>query len=310
MAVLSEIAYLACDCEGGGIINTGQLGCDTPFGYPIHVLFVKNSVVIPKEADVTIDYMMDLVQRDQAIPLMNAYDSTPEVTDDTYETSTRGVDTLTLQGLKKYTFSYLKGEYFYKELSKLTSFGTYRVILGDINGNWLVAKNANGDFTGFQIGQVNALQTTDATASESRKKSVMFQLINRLELDTNYEMFLSSALFPLSDITGVNPAKLDLEDANGDVIPSEGDSTLKVKATFLNDCDEIIEGVTNFKVTINGSLVTTTTVEDGNGFYTITIPILNLEDEVRVDLWDATILKEVVNVENVLFRAETLEIAA
>ena len=157
---------------------------------------------------------------------------------------------------------------------------------------------------------MNALQTTDATASESRKKSVMFQLINRLELDTNYEMFLSSALFPLSDITGVNPAKLDLEDANGDVIPSEGDSTLKVKATFLNDCDEIIEGVTNFKVTINGSLVTTTTVEDGNGFYTITIPILNLEDEVRVDLWDATILKEVVNVENVLFRAETLEIAA
>jgi len=303
MAILNEISSTACDCNGG-VVNTGQLGCAVGFGYPVHAILTKNSVKIDATTDLTLSYINGLIQNGNAIPLMGAFTTEIENGEDTYETSPLGVDALTLKALPKLTFTYRGGEYFYKELAKLTSFGTYRVILGDVNGNWLMAKTSDSAYyRGFEVAQVNAMQTTHATSSESRKKSIMMQLVNRTEIDSNYDLFLASSLFDISEVAGVNSITLTSEDANGVVVPANGDTTIKVKAAFTNDCDEVLTGATEFKVTVNGSVVAAT-VAEANGFYTLTVPALATADVVVVSLLDSATSTEVASISDVLYRAE------
>ena len=309
MAVLNTIATTSAGC-GGGTANTGELGCDIDFGLVIHGIGLTSGTIIPASQDVDIDYINVLIQAGKAVPLMNAFSSEPTIADDTSETSPLGVDALTLKGLPKFMLTMKKGQEYYKEISKLTGFGNIEWILGDVNGSWKMAKNSDGDFKGFSAGQTNAMVTTPATATETEKKSVTFQLTDRNEYDTMYDVFLSSTLFPISDVKGINGVNLTFADASGAVPPADTDTTLKVKAVFAADNYTGVEGliVGDFLYTVNGATVVPSgVVDDGDGFYTFTVAAVSASDALLLQNYDSSVNKNVViTTADVLLRSNIL----
>lgn len=309
MAVLNTIATTSEGC-GGGAANTGTLGCDIPFGLVVHGIGLTSGTVIPASQDVDIDYINVLIQAGKAVPVMNAFSSEPTFADDTFETSPLGVEALTLEGLPKFMLTMKEGQEYYKEMSKLTGFGNIEWILGDVNGSWKMAKNSDGDYKGFASGQVNAMITTPATASETEKKSITFQLTDRNEYDSMYDVFLSSTLFPISDVKGINGVTLSFEDASGAVPPADTDTTLKVKAVFASDNYTAVEGliIGDFLLTVDGATVTPSgVVDDGDGFYTFTIAAIAAAEALLLQNYDSSVNKNVViTTADVLLRSNIL----
>jgi len=306
MAVINTIASMSAGC-GGESINTGDLGCDIEFGLVIHALGFKKGVVIPASTDITQDYIDGLVQSGDVIPMMDAFSSEPSIADDTLETSPLGVEALTLKGLPKYMLTMKAGQYFYKQMSKLTGFGNINWVLGDVNGNWKFAVNTDGAFTGFTAGQTLSAITTPATATETEKKSFTFQLTDRTQIDLSYAVILSANLFPISDVTGINGVLLSYADVNGAVPPASGDTTLKVKALLAADKHTGIAGLaaTNFKYTVNGVAEVPTLVDNGDGFYTLTITAL-AASTILLNIYDSTVNKDVAIVSSELYRSNVL----
>lgn len=309
MAIIGEIASTSAGC-GGEAVNTGELGCDIEFGLVIHALGTKKGFSIPADTDITHDYIDTEVQNGNIIPLMDAFSSEPTIAEDTMETSPLGVEALTLKGLPKYMLTMKKGQYYYKEMAKLTGFGNLNYILGDVNGNWKFAIDGNGDYTGFTAGQTNAMITTPATATETEKKSITFQLTDRVQIDTSYAVVLAVNLFPISDVSGINGVTLSFADANGAVPPASLDVTLKVKAVFAADNHTGVEGFlpdgSNFLYEVNGAPEVPSLVDDGDGYYTLTVTAL-AASTITLVLHDSIANKNVVIVENVLMRSNRLE---
>jgi hypothetical protein len=306
MAVINTIASKSAGC-GAQNVNTGDLGCDIDFGLVIHAIGLKEGVVIPSSTDITIDYINGLIQSGKAVPLMDAFSSEPTMSEDTMETSPLGVEALTLRGLPKYKLTMKKGQYYYKQMSKLTGFGNINWVLGDVNGNWKFAVNTNGDFTGFRTGQTLSSMTIPATATETEKKSITFQFTDRKQIDESYAVILASNLFPISDIAGVNGIEFSFEDANGIVVPATSDTTLKVKAVLSSDKTTEIEGllVGDFKYSVDGTSEVPTIVDEGNGFYTLTVTTL-VAYVIGLTTWDSVAKENVVIKDGLLYRGNQL----
>lgn len=309
MAVLNTINGTSDGC-GGGAANTGELGCEIEFGLVIHGIGLNSGTIIPAAQDVDIDYINTLIQAGTAVPLMNAFSSEPTFADDTVETSPLGVEALTLEGLPKFMLTMKKGQEYYKELAKLTGFGNIEWILGDVNGNWKMAKTSTGDFKGFACGQVNAMITTPATATETEKKSLTFQLTNRNEYDSMYDVFLASTLFPISDVKGINGVNLTFADATGAIPPADAETTLKVKAVFASDNFTAVEGllVGDLLYTVDGATVVPSgVVDDGDGFYTLTVAAIATAEELTLQNYDSSVNKNVViTAAGILLRSNVL----
>lgn len=302
MAVINTIASKSAGC-GGSSINTGDLGCDISFGLVIHALGFKKGVKIPASTDITIDYINGLVQSGDVIPLMDAFSSEPTMSEDTLETSPLGVEALTLKGLPKYSLTMKKGQNYYKEMAKLTGFGNINWVLGDVSGNWKYAVTSEGDFTGFTAGQTLASITTPATATETEKKSFTFQLTDRNQIDNSYAVIESANLFPISDVSGINGVELSFSDANGAVVPASGDTNLKVKAVLKADRITSIEGLATANFKFSGGSVTA--VEDGEGFYTLTVSSLSA-GSINLELYDAVVSANAIIVSGELYRSNLL----
>jgi len=306
MAVINTIASKSAGC-GGSTINTGDLGCDVDFGLVIHALGFKKGIKIPKTTDINKAYIDKLVQSGDVIPLMDAFSSEPTMSEDTLETSPLGVEALTLKGLPKYMLTMKKGQHYYKEMAKLTGFGNLNWVLGDVNGNWKFAVTTEGDFTGFTCGQTLASITVPATATETEKKSFSFQLTDRTQIDSTYAVVLASNLFPISDISGVNGVALSFEDANGAVVPASGDTTLKVKALLDSDKYTGVEGLSasNFSYLVGTTEETPTLVDNGDGFYTLTITALS-SSTISLKLYDSSESENTIILESELYRSNLL----
>jgi hypothetical protein len=303
MAVINTIASKSAGC-GGEAINTGDLGCDISFGLVTHALGLSKGVVIGKDTELTLAVIEALVQKGDIIPLMDAFSSEPTMSEDTLETSPLGVEALTLKGLPKYSLTMKKGQNYYKQMAKLTGFGNINYVLGDVNGNWKFAVTSGGDFTGFTAGQTLSAMTTPATATETEKKTFTFQLTDRKQIDSTYAVIEAANAFPISNVTGINGIEFSYADSNGVVVPASGDVTLKVKAVLESDRSTEIEGLVlaNF---ISSAGTISVISDDGNGFYTLTVPALS-SGAVTVTTKDAALAVNVVKVSSVLYRANLL----
>jgi hypothetical protein len=303
MAVISTIASKSAG-QGGGDINTGDKGFNISFGFVIHALAITKGTVITKDTELKPSVIQALVQKGKIIPFMDAFSSEPTMSDDVLETSPLGIEALALKGLQKYALTMKKGQNYYKEMSKATGFGNFDFILGDVDGNWKFALNPNGDFVGFTAGQVLASMTTPATATETEKKTLTFQLTNRIQNDSDYAVIEADNAYPISEVTGINGVILSYEDASGPVVPASGDTTLKVKVVLDSDRITGIEAmvVTNF-VTSAGTI--TGISDDLNGFFTLTVPALTA-GSLTLKTFDPTLLVGAIDLSGTLLRSAVL----
>ena len=271
MAALENIASKKV-CGGAGGANTGKLGCLLSFGTPEHLIAIPRGFVIPKETDFNLTYITTQVQAGKFIPIIGAETFEDVSSEDSYNTNSSGVKRLNLQGLPEYKLTFEEGHEFYRQISKLRSYKSYDYLIGDDEGNWMAAKNSNGDYKGFTGGHLTPeMRKSKVKGGDSEMKSIIVQFTNRKEWDEDYDIFTAGNLgFATEDIKLVNGVNLSFV-----AIPANGDVSLSIKAVLAQDNNTPIEGLTAADFTVienNVTLVVGTVVETAPGLYTVPAP--------------------------------------
>lgn len=294
-------------CGGQSDINTGKLGCLVDLSSIEHFIAVKKGTTIPKETVIDVDYITEQVQKGFWLPVLGASNFEDVSAEDAYNTNPSGVKRLNLQGLPEYRLMYEEGHEFYKEISKISSYKSYDFILIDDKGAWAIVVNANGDYKGYTMGHVTAEMTKrKVKGGENESKSILFQFLDRLEYDLNYEIFQASeiGLYP-SDIKTVNGVHLTYNE-----LPSNTDTTLSINVTLSSDENTIVEGlttITDWLVEVDGTAAVISSItEPTPGNYVLTIPALSTGEEVTVQTWDDALGTTAILSGDILYRSKVL----
>ncbi len=300
MSTLAQIADKNPNC-GGMNANTGDLGCQTEFGTPLHAIAIRKGFIIPKDTVFDKVYIDTQTQLGTFIPIIEA-DSFEELSsEDTFSTNSRGVDRLSTPGLPKYKLTYQSGHEFYKQIAKLTSFKSLDFIFGDGEGNWRIAVNSDGDFTGYSCGQVTAMMTkTKVQGGDPESKSITVQMLDREQWDKNYAILNRQTLtFSPTDIGGINGVDFEVSPI------AAAATSIVFKVTLSADRLTPVEGLeaANFLITGNGiAIVPTAVVEGDPGEYTATVAASVATTKIIVSTFDAVTSTAAILVDGALFR--------
>ena len=292
MSALIDIANKKANC-GGKDANTGKLGCLQDFGTPLSLVLTKKGFSIPKETELNIAYLKTNIQNGNLIPLIEASSFEDASAEDTFSTNAAGVERLNLKGLPKYKFMFEEGHEFYRQMSKLTSYKSRGVILIDHLGNWLVAVNNDGDYTGLTVGQITAeLRKVKVQGGDAEMRALSVQFIDREEFDSNYAIFQRSELgYGAEDIPTINGAKVSIS-----AIPSSGDTSISVNVVLASDGSSPVEGLAASDFVIDNagsSIVPSVATETTAGNYTLTVTALSAgatTADLQVGTFDAVIV--------------------
>lgn len=302
MATLASILDKKA-CGGDVGINTGKLGCLSLFGAPTHLMLMKKGFKIPVAQAWDLAYISENVQKGNFIPIIDSSSFEDLSAEDAYTTNSSGIKRLNLDGLVELKFMYEEGHEFYKEISKLKSYKSYDVALGDDNGNWMFSVNSDGTTSGFSLGHVTPERRTfKVKGGDSESKSILMQFIDRLQYDRNYGISHIDELgFTPQEIATVNGVDLDFL-----AVPAALDTTFDITAVLSSDRNTKVEGLLlpNFVVLVNGADPSATVLENTPGVYTFTVPALAVSDIISVDLWDGNYNSHVaIDAGGVLFRS-------
>lgn len=294
-------------CGGSVGSNTGKLGCLSLFGAPTHFILLEKAFKIPIAQAFDLAYISEQVQKSRFTPLIDASAFEDLSAEDAYSTNTSGIKRLNLDGLVELKFTFEEGHEFYKEIDKLKSFKSFDVIIGDDEGNWLFVVNSDGTTGGFSLGHVTPEKRTfKVKGGDSEMKTVMFQMLDRLQYDRNYGILhaeMQDVPFTPQEIPLVNGVDLAFV-----AVPADTETTFDITAVLSSDRESIVEGllIANFLYQVDGvTVVPSGVVESTPGVYTFTVAALATGEVATVDLWDATYNSHVaIDAGGVLYRSD------
>lgn len=295
-------------CGSGTSIATGKKGCQIPFGTPKHAIRLRKGTTIPSTTTFNLAYLLLLIQKGIAVPVMGATGFERLSGEDGVSTTSDNTERLNVLGLPKYKLTFQEGHEFYRQLSKLTGFKNSDWLIIDDAGNMRIAINSKGDFVGFSAGQVIANQVMEKVeGGDGESKSVTVQFLNRKQWDQDYTIVTQKELdIDWEDIQGANPTNISFK-----TVPSNGDTTVVVSTVLASDNSTHVEGAEtdDFKATVNGApVVIAGAVEDApNKQYTLTIPALATDDVLEVSFHDNTLNVVNINIEDVIFTSNKAE---
>ncbi len=305
MSTISSIADKVA-CGGAAKSNTGKLGCLSLFGTPEHLLAFKKGTVIPGNTEFNIAYLEPLIQSGTVVPIMGASAFEDVSAEDTYSTNSSGVKRLNLKGLVEYSLTFEEGHEFYREIAKLEGYKNYDFVIGDDEGNWMLATRSDGSYRGFTAGHLTPEMTKrKVSGGDAEMKKLMVQFTERNEFDTNYAILHQAELdFSPVDIPSVNGANLTFN-----AVPADAETSLSVMAVLSGDNNTVIEGlaVENFIYTVDGATVVPSGLtEDTPGNYTLTVAAVATGEVLVLDLWDGSLNVDVTKLGSVLYRSDEL----
>jgi len=303
MSTISQIANKK-NTSGGAKADLGQLGNNLDFGTPLHLIRMTKGTVIPASTVFNKSYIDGQTKAGIFSPIIGADDFAESSSDDSFNTNTKGVNRLSVEGLPNYEFIYQQGNEFYRQLSKLKSFKESDWMIGDENGNWKLAANSNGDYVGLTAGQVLPKMTKmKVQGGDPESKTLVIQFLDRKQFDENYAIIERNNLdFDPEDLEVVNPVNVSIT-----TVPSNTDTTLNVSALLAADNNTGVTGLlaADWQVKVNGSVVSNTLVESGSGAYVLTISALATADVVTVELISTTADTSIVLSGDVLYRSNS-----
>jgi hypothetical protein len=304
MGIISTIANKKA-CGMGIGINTGKLGCLSLFGTPLHFIALKKGFVIPATADFNEAYIRGLVQDGTAVPLIDAASFEDISSEDTMSTNAAGQERLNLKGLPKYKLMFEEGHEFYRQIAKFTSFKSWDFMIGDENGNWMLAKTSDGDYKGFTAGQVVAeMRKTKVQGGDPESKAVTVQFLDRLQWDENYGILHAENLdFTPQEVALVNGANIDFT-----AVPADAETKLEISVVLNSDETSPVEGLllADFVLTKDGVTEAITLVaEVSAGNYELTIAAVAVGEIYALDLFDSINNWHIIDSNDVLYRSDT-----
>ena len=306
MAYLKDIANKLSGC-GGADANTGKLGCPVEFKTPLHMLAMRKGFKVNAATD---DFNMAFInlniQKGNIVPLVGAETFEKMSSEDSMSTNTRGVERLSVLGLPKYKLVFEEGHEFYRELAKLTSFKAFDIMIGDEEGSWKMAIDSDGNYSGFDAGQVLAELTQEKElGGESESKALIVQFLDRDQWDKDYKIFGAEELgWKPEEIQGVNGVELAFN-----AVPADADVIIDVSAVLNGDRNYLIEGLVqaDFIITVAGVVAVISVFAEGTpGNYQLTIPAVTTGQIVTVDLFDSSLNSNIILNSDILYRSEVI----
>lgn len=238
--ILEEIAQLNNANDESIAANTGKKGLLVELATPEHLIMMPKQFIIPKETDFNAEYIRGKVQDKTFTPIIGASAFEDVSSEDSYNTNSSGVKRLNLKGLIEHKFMFEEGHEFYKQMAKLESFKSFSFAIGDDEGNWVLAKNSEGDYIGLTATHVTPeRRLSKVKGGENEMKSLLIQYGNRKQWDTDYDVFLAQYLdFAPEEIAVINGVNTSFNE-----VPSQADTVLEVSVVLSSDNSTPVEGL-------------------------------------------------------------------
>lgn len=274
------------NCSGSGILGTGLAGCKFDINRVIAVGLLTKGYKFTEDPNK--EYMRELQVAGTLIMLQGIVSFADATADDNIVTR-EGSGIKVVAGKNPYekTAMFDNGLNFHKALTTVSGYEQYDIVLFDVNGSMIVTVAKDGSPKGFALGMFENQKYGFANGTDGNSQSVLFQMTNRSEFDSNAGWYTTEELdFYPSELTGINEVLITVD-------PIVTASTSIVVSAFLLDKTHPVEGllVGDFNVTRNGSVIVPSAVAYSSTTkkYTLTVTANTTADIVTVSL-DGTIL--------------------
>lgn len=299
MATIGSILNVL-QCGADSVLGTGLRGCKAALERVSAIWLLPTGTELDSAEELDADYIQSLQAQGKLIILkgvQNWADNTPDDVTEELEGGTK----LFVRGAKyEFAASFINGLFFHAALNSLNSQGSYDAIFVDVSGNILGTKALSGQLKGFTLGMVRAQKLTWGSDTQAQRESLMMQMLERVELDKDWYFIQSDLLnFTPTSLDGVNEIDLDLS------VPAAGTSiTVKLKQKVGGSP---FSGVPfgSFLATKNGATSNPTGGDDSvtPGTYVLTVPSFVADDVITVRLYDNSNNRNVITLDNALWKS-------
>lgn len=218
-----------------------------------------------------------LIQKDQIIGTVKFFSAEDADVDPTFTDSPLGESTKQNLGVKKWNFTFNKGNCFQNEIQKLDKSENYSIFLVFTDGSILGQHMKDGRIKGFNVKLFTGIKKVK-TAAEGGGSTLRIDLLP----DAMKYWQGQSALVESDEIdfTELNP----VTGVSVDIISPLAAAATSTKVKVTNMCaNSVVSGLTtpaNWKLSRNGVLEAVTAVTEVNGEYTFTHMALAANDKV------------------------------
>ncbi len=300
--IISDILNLI-NCGQAGVLGTGTKGCLAFFKNVTAIWLTPVSFKFDGSRDLDSTYINELITEGNLIVINRISSFTPNTPDDTMDELEDGTKDVANLGKYEFEAEFKKGMYFHAALHSYNSFGNYRTLFIDRDGNLMGTEDSDGSLKGFTTGYIQAKALSWASNSLSQREGLGFQLTERADIDERYLLVDSKNLtVSLNTIEGVNEVKLTYVS-----VPSDTGTDITIKAVLKQD-GSVVTGVqfADWLHQINGVTAAVTAGDDSvlAGTYVLTVPALAAGETSTIDLFDSSGNNEVITLAGDLYKSE------
>jgi hypothetical protein len=282
-----ELANLgACGSSGSLGFNTDN-GCAALLQAANSVWLISPSVVIAPTDTIDAAYIKALQAAGNLIVIKGISTFAENGNDDAIETLEDDTQILTNKGKYKFMATFAgKGLYFSRALASVEGHGNWRTMIVDNKGDVFFTSNASGGFKGFTTGMIRQTKLAVASNTTSTKSGLEWQLLNRYELDTNYQVWENENLsFDPREIEPITQVWISLVNA-----PADTDAIITVKAVVDRGRKDVVSGALfgQFLQTIDSATENPTAGDDSvtAGTYVLTIGAISAGEKGTIQMFD------------------------
>jgi hypothetical protein len=290
MATGAELINLgSCDAASLKGTNTSK-GCGDVLVAAQSIWLFSPSAYIDLSVELNDAYIKGLQAQGKLVILKGVNTFEENGSDDTYESLDDDTQILTNEGKYKFTATFIDSLAFNAALHSLKGFGNWKIGIVDKSGNLLMGStNSAGDKVyGFTAGAVQPTKLVFGTNTTGMKQGLMFQLLDRSEVDSNYSFFFAANLvnsgLNARSLEGVNDVILSYT-----TVPADSNTTISVKATLI-DRKTPVSGYdyTDFLRVSDSSTSNPTAGDDtaAEGTYVLTVASISTGDVETIQLYD------------------------
>lgn len=226
----------------------------------------------------------DLIQKDQIIGTLKFFSAEDADVDPTYTDSPLGESTKQNLGVKKWIFTFNKGNCFQNELQKLDKSENYSILLVFTDGSILGQYMKNGKIKGFDVKLFTGIKKVK-TAAEGGGSPLRVDLLP----DAMKYWQGQSALVESDEIdfTQLNPITGVSIDIISPLVAGATTTTVRITNMCANSPVTGLTTPANWKLNRNGTLEAVTAVTEVNGLYTFTHAALVANDMISFEINEA-----------------------
>lgn len=300
MATFSQIINKV-NCGFAELLGTGSKFCKFDAKMPAVLEFIqKGKKTLPGD-NFNLQYVQESQQKGESIIVKGIIDFANNTPDNDYRTlAATGKMTTSLKHPYQWMFTLDNGLYNHKALAKLESNEQYDVRVYDINGNVLMATDAQGNGTGLDMG----ILSVGAYAIGNENQTTLMIQVDREHFDTRAAWITAESLdFKASrDLDGYNDVTLAIPAApvnlattiDFTVMANSNNKLVPLQGLVIADLLYQVDGVTATPT----NLATTTP-----GNYTLTVPALATGDVITLTLFDSGLNAYIINLDGTLYRS-------